>query len=621
MIKKFGTSIKKLGTRILILLIALSFAVWGIGDIFTGDTNPTIATVGKSKIKLNDFNLEYQTILNNLRQNNNEPIPEEFIKSLGIHKSVLNNMINTEYVNLLSKKLGIAVSNKDVRKAIIQNKNFHDQLGVFNKEYFNYFLNRNNLSEKELIIVSEKNLINDVFIKTISSTLNTSEIIAENIKKKMDLARKAEIYEVDTTSMIIDRKISEDQIRKHYDEIKSTLLIPEERDISIIYISNKNIDTTIDIKESEILEIYKANKNDYETPEKRKFLQFIFNSEVNAKNFTNEVKNINDINNFIIKNKLDKNSIDLGYVSKNDLDPEISDIAFSLNQKNFSRIIKTAFGWKVLYLEKIKPGIKTSFNIAKEKIKKDLITDMINEKIFSKANMFYEKFLETNDLSSSLKYSKLDKKSFKRIQINNLRSLKNEEININQEELIKTIFNLKQGGLSEPLEAKESNLFFIYLDKVIKSSPKPLDNARQDVINSIYKKLRRDEAMKIADSVYNKLIKNKLADKSNYNLIKTDWITNDSRLDSKIDPKIKNIIFKTQLNKFSKINEVNELKFVFVRPFKQTDKILDKEKRSKIKNILLRLDNDIDNDILNALLLDIKSEKKSSVNQNFLNSF
>ena len=81
------------------------------------------------------------------------------------------------------------------------------------------------------------------------------------------------------------------------------------------------------------------------------------------------------------------------------------------------------------------------------------------------------------------------------------------------------------------------------------------------------------------------------------------------------------IIFKTQLNKFSKINEVNELKFVFVRPFKQTDKILDKEKRSKIKNILLRLDNDIDNDILNALLLDIKSEKKSSVNQNFLNSF
>ena len=53
MIKKIGTSIKNISTKILIALIALSFAVWGIGDIFTGSSNPTIATVGKSKIKLN----------------------------------------------------------------------------------------------------------------------------------------------------------------------------------------------------------------------------------------------------------------------------------------------------------------------------------------------------------------------------------------------------------------------------------------------------------------------------------------------------------------------------------------------------------------------------------------
>ena len=50
MIKKIGTSIKNISTKILIALIALSFAVWGIGDIFTGNSNPTIATVGKIQI-------------------------------------------------------------------------------------------------------------------------------------------------------------------------------------------------------------------------------------------------------------------------------------------------------------------------------------------------------------------------------------------------------------------------------------------------------------------------------------------------------------------------------------------------------------------------------------------
>ena len=97
MIKKISTSIKNIGTKTLILIIALSFAVWGIGDIFTGDSNPTIATVGDSKIKLKRFNLEYQAVLQNLRQSSDQPLTEEFLKSMGLQNSVLNNMINNHF--------------------------------------------------------------------------------------------------------------------------------------------------------------------------------------------------------------------------------------------------------------------------------------------------------------------------------------------------------------------------------------------------------------------------------------------------------------------------------------------------------------------------------------------
>tara|TARA_A100001011_G_C14321919_1_gene851176 strand:+ start:6381 stop:7007 length:627 start_codon:yes stop_codon:yes gene_type:complete len=206
MIKKLGTSIKNIGTKTLIIIIALSFAVWGLGDMFTGNTNPTIATVGSSKIKLNDFNLEYQAILNNIRQGSDEPLPEEFIKTLGIHNSVINNMINNEYINLLSRELGIAASDNFLKKSIVQNKNFHDQLGVFNKDYFNYFLNRFNISEKELLTISEKSLINDILIKTIGSAASISKVIVNNITKNKDITRKAEIYEIDTSSLIIKKK-------------------------------------------------------------------------------------------------------------------------------------------------------------------------------------------------------------------------------------------------------------------------------------------------------------------------------------------------------------------------------------------------------------------------------
>ncbi len=621
MIKKIGTSIKNISSKILIALIALSFAVWGIGDIFTGSSNPTVATVGKSKIKLNDFNLEYQAIIENLRRSSEEPISEEIIKTLGIHNSVLNNMINNEYINLISKGLGISSSENFLRSSILKNKNFHDQLGVFNQDYFNYFLNRNNISEKELIVISEKALINDIFLKTINSSQVTSKIIANNIKKKRDLARKAEVYEIDTTSIIIKEKISDAEITKHYDEIKSTLLVPEKRDLNIISIRNKDIDNDVDIDDDELLDIYNTNIDFYKTPEKRKILQFIFDNELKATDFLKNTKNLNDINSYIKKNNINITDINLGFLAKDELDTDISNISFNLKENTFSKVIKSSFGWKVIYLEKIKPENNISFEQVKNDIKNELTSNILNERVYEKANSFYEKFLESNNLEASLKHENLDKKSIIGVEINTIKNLNIESNILSEEELAKIIFNLNENGLSDPLESKNNSLLFIHLEKISKSVPKSFDVAKKEVVDSLYNKKKQEKSRIIADKIYSNIINEKQSKQDYLTPSKTNWITNDSRINDTLDPRIKNIIFKTKLNSYSKINQLEEFKYVFVKPTIQSEKHLATEKSTKTENILLNIDSNIKNDIINALLVDIKTEKKSSINQNFINSF
>ena len=621
MIKKIGTSIKNISTKILIALIALSFAVWGIGDIFTGNSNPTIATVGKSKIKLNDFNLEYQAILENLRRSSEEPISEEIIKTLGIQNSVLNNIINNEYINLVSKSLGISSSENFLKRSILNNKNFHDQLGVFNQDYFNYFLNRNNISEKELINISKKALTNDIFLKTINSSQGTSNIIANNIKKKRDLARKAEVYEIDTTSMIIKEKITDAEIIKHYNEIKSTLLVPEKRDLNIISIRNTDIDNNVNIDSNELLEIYNSNIDFYKTPEKRKILQFIFDNELKAKDFLKNNKNLNNINDYIKKNNINRADVDLGFLAKDELDSDLGNIAFNLKENAFSKVIQSAFGWKVIYLEMIKSENNLSFDQVKNDIKNDLTTNILNERVYEKANAFYEKFIESNDLETSLKYVNLDKKGIKEVEINSIKNLNIENNILSEEELAKIIFNLNDNALSDPIEGKNNNLFFIHLEKINKSVPKTFDVAKKEVIDSLYNKKKRQQSKKIADTIYSDIINEKQSKQVYLTSSKTSWITNDSRINDTLDPKIKNIIFKTKLNSYSKINQLEEFKYFFVKPTLQSEKYLSTEKRTKTENILTNIDSNIKNDIINALLVDIKIEKKSSINQNFINSF
>ncbi len=46
-------------------VLALSFGVWGIADIFKGTTDTSVATVGNVKIGQDEFQHEYQNSLRN----------------------------------------------------------------------------------------------------------------------------------------------------------------------------------------------------------------------------------------------------------------------------------------------------------------------------------------------------------------------------------------------------------------------------------------------------------------------------------------------------------------------------------------------------------------------------
>ena len=60
--------------------------------------------------------------------------------------------------------------------------------------------------------------------------------------------------------------------------------------------------------------------------------------------------------------------------------------------------------------------IKSENNLSFDQVKND-INDLTTNGVYEKANSFYEKFIESNDLEASLKYVNLDK-VIKEVEIN-----------------------------------------------------------------------------------------------------------------------------------------------------------------------------------------------------------
>ena len=627
MIKNIGLFLKNLGSKFLIIVIALSFAVWGIGDIFVNNSNnPTIAKVGNSEIKLNEFQLDYQLLIDNLRSSSQQPITEELLKALGIQNTVIDNLISKKYINILSKNLDIELDDKYVKKAIINNPLFNDQLGVFNKDYFKYYLTRNNLKEKDIYNITKDAISNDLLLKSIGHAEFIPDIIANNFLEKRDLARKAKIFTFDTSSKLIANKtFNESEIRTKYEKEKNNFLDPETRDISIVTFLYEDLEKSFVISEKELESFYNQNISIFEEGETRNIYVIQFDTEEKINKFINVYKTNNNFFETINKFEIDKEASNLKNVSINDFDEDIGKEIFKLSENQITKVFKTSFGYKIFYLEKINNKKSQAFTDVKKQIKKDILKEKTNEQIYNYANIFYEKFIETRSLVASTENLNVKIKELKNIGLKNLE--KNKELSIlglNQNEITKMIFNLKKNDISEIIEDNQNNLHYIHLNNVSPAKEKSISEVKEQILNLLYDEERNVEAKKMADNFKKQFnLKESYSnfEKKGFSESTTDWVTWDNRLEKDLDINIKNLIFNTKLNNLSEMLNPKKGTFVMVLPVLQSNSILKEKNKSNIDTIILELNDSIESDIKNAILQDMSKKYKSNINQNFLNSF
>src|SRR4051794_2038755 len=92
-INKLGRSwVGKVVVAVLFSFLILSFAIWGIGDIFRGRVNTTVARVGKTEISAEAFRNAYQSELQRLMRQTRQSITPERARALGLDTQILGRL-------------------------------------------------------------------------------------------------------------------------------------------------------------------------------------------------------------------------------------------------------------------------------------------------------------------------------------------------------------------------------------------------------------------------------------------------------------------------------------------------------------------------------------------------
>lgn len=127
---------RRYGSYFFIAALAILFALqWGPGsqgcDKRIIDTE-TAATVNGKAIPLKDFARSYAQQSDNFRR---QGVPADLMKQFGIHKQVIDQLVNTELLSQAAEARGLTTSNEDLAKVLREAPAFQKD-GKFNKESY-----------------------------------------------------------------------------------------------------------------------------------------------------------------------------------------------------------------------------------------------------------------------------------------------------------------------------------------------------------------------------------------------------------------------------------------------------------------------------------------------------
>src|SRR3954447_23855990 len=100
-------------------LIAVSFAIWGIGDIFRGFGRSTVAKVGSTEITVDQFRQMYNDHLQQLGRQVGKPITPDQARQWRLDQLLATKLVSDAALDQRARQMGLNLSEAEVARQIM----------------------------------------------------------------------------------------------------------------------------------------------------------------------------------------------------------------------------------------------------------------------------------------------------------------------------------------------------------------------------------------------------------------------------------------------------------------------------------------------------------------------
>jgi peptidyl-prolyl cis-trans isomerase D len=492
--------------KILLGLLVLSFAAWGIGDIFkSGGRDVTLAKVGDIRISRGVFEMEYQRKTNELRAMLGDSFSPEMLKSLKMDVQVLNMLVDQALVKKEADRLGVIVGDSEIQDAIRKNPDFKGPTGKFDLRTFQTVLDNNHTNEKHYYNSLRSQMSAEILLGTLSQQKLYPSVMTDSLVAHALERRSVDVLVIPSDTKIVVAAPSEEDVKKYYDAHKNNFTFLEMREGKYIDIRFEELLKSTIVPSEDIAKAYKERIEDYKRPETREVSQLLYDNEESAQKAykvfeASPAPNVQSVASAVAP--LNKDKMDLGFVKKSDMPSEAADIVFSLKQGEYTKPISSDFGWHIFQLKSIKPEDIAPLSEVQPLIEKNLKQHTVEESIYATVNKLEDALAAGSSFEIAAKDMGLSVKSIPRINKNGQDdSGKKPEGLPAYSNFVSTLFNTDEKNQSAMTIADDGSYFVIETTKVTPERIKALDEVKSEVTAALEKQQKQTALLTKADTL------------------------------------------------------------------------------------------------------------------------
>lgn len=510
MLDSLRNASRTLAAKLLLLLLVVSFGIWGVSASLVSSNSHAVMTVGDQTVTPNQFRFAYQRQMAEIGQQFGTRLTTEQARAFGIDRQVFSQLAAGASLDQLAENMKLGLSEDRLVNLIAEDPAFKSPGGQFDRQLFSQRLRGAGFNEDDYVKERSKVAVRSQIVDAISDGFTPPQVLVDALKQYRNEQRSIEYLLLSNANIDPVKAPADDVLAAWFESHKAQYRAPEYRKFTYVKLEPSDIANQSAITDAQVADYYEKNKDKFRTAGRRTVEQLVFPNKEMAEAAATQIRAGTTTYDQVVKDQ-GKQPADvlLGEFTKETMpDPSIADAVFAVQKDGgISPVIDGAFGPVILRVTGIKGDSLKTLDEAKEEIRTELATANAAEQLNSVHDRYEDLRGGGSSLADAATQLNLKPVTINAIDANGEDDKGNPVEGLPTPALLTEVFKTEPGTEAPAVNIGREGYVWFDVDQIIPPRDRTLDEVRDRVVADWTAEQQRNALTAKAEELKNRVEK------------------------------------------------------------------------------------------------------------------